>query len=598
MENDSEFEIKNFVIDENDKRPYFQSGDNKNTGSRNIREKNINDKVKIEIDEGYERREEERKFVQTSLIMRKRLKRIIIVVTILATLSAAAIFIFNILKEQRENSGQNEEITQRRNVILTVDDNTLLIRSGWSEDKDIAYRAYFGEKSYYGFDVRDIIIIDRNTQRTQMPKKGEKFVDLNGSISPLTFKTPQDQTVGLKSGWQYGVKINCQSHSLTQNNIGCVYSDAASREYTVVKIVDENSFIVYPSSDSLSSNSYDFELPSSYLYLVSGNGVRNLKIESEKEMTLAPAFSNVSCVFSANEEQIDPNNFEYMLCDKFQVNINFDVPNIISKLKVLEKNVGDNTNDTIIEKNTEDLYMNVSYVFTFTENGACTLNQSITSKSNLSIHSLSALKLPVFKVEDSNRLYVPNSNTFNFVKAANEDGTSFYRSSWSDAANPPHRFYSFKDDELTRGLCVGYCNDKSDTKTASRSALINNAAYFDMKKGYITPFLISQDKSFANDSKFEFISYIIPFEKNTNGFKDEELTAICWYFVGDDIYLMIDAHKAIDKDISLPEYMDLMKIQKIDVSDNITIEQTTVNDGKIHVKTSGNYSYAVMKLTK
>ena len=80
---------------------------------------------------------------------------------------------------------------------------------------------------------------------------------------------------------------------------------------------------------------------------------------------------------------------------------------------------------------------------------------------------------------------------------------------------------------------------------------------------------------------------------------DEDLTAVGWYWLGDDIILMIDSHKAVNKEITLPDYMNNMQIQLLDKTNSVIFEQTQISECKLRYNTGGNAKdYLVIQLSK
>ena len=98
---------------------------------------------------------------------------------------------------------------------------------------------------------------------------------------------------------------------------------------------------------------------------------------------------------------------------------------------------------------------------------------------------------------------------------------------------------------------------------------------------------------------------------------DEDLTAVSWYWLDgnefnyetrqydnynyddDAIILMIDSHKAVDKDIFLPAYMNGMQIEVLDKTGSVECVQTHISDRKLRYNTNGSTKdYLVVKLSK
>ena len=71
------------------------------------------------------------------------------------------------------------------------------------------------------------------------------------------------------------------------------------------------------------------------------------------------------------------------------------------------------------------------------------------------------------------------------------------------------------------------------------------------------------------------------------------------FLLGDDIVLMLDSHKAVNKDIFLPAYMNGMQIEVLDKTGSVECVQTHISDRKLRYNTNGSpKDYLVVKLSK
>ncbi|MBQ6625154.1 MAG: hypothetical protein IIX39_04990, partial [Clostridia bacterium] len=116
------------------------------------------------------------------------------------------------------------------------------------------------------------------------------------------------------------------------------------------------------------------------------------------------------------------------------------------------------------------------------------------------------------------------------------------------------------------------------------------------KKSCISPRLVSKETIFTQNTSYKFVSYIIPIENKTNNFNDEDISSLCWYWYNDDIYLMIDSQKKIDKNIVLPEYMTDMRIENLDVY-GAEITQPKLKENSLNIKTNSDKGYAVIRVS-
>jgi hypothetical protein len=79
--------------------------------------------------------------------------------------------------------------------------------------------------------------------------------------------------------------------------------------------------------------------------------------------------------------------------------------------------------------------------------------------------------------------------------------------------------------------------------------------------------------------------------------RDADLTAMCWYEIGDEIVLMIDTHKAVEKDIALPDEMADSTMEVHDSSASCDLSKLALNDNWLHLHFDG-YGYLVLRLKK
>jgi hypothetical protein len=60
---------------------------------------------------------------------------------------------------------------------------------------------------------------------------------------------------------------------------------------------------------------------------------------------------------------------------------------------------------------------------------------------------------------------------------------------------------------------------------------------------------------------------------------------------------MIDTHKPVDKEITLPKYMNDMRIEILDKTESVACNQTYLFNRKVRF-TSDGYGYLVLRLYK
>ena len=567
-----------------------------------ITKKKIDDKINIEIDENYPIHEEEFEndnYVSVSVVIRRFFKMFLITFVVIAVLVAGVVYLYNLRYGEKEEETTTVSENEERDVVLTWSDSELIIRSQFNDSQDIAYRAFFGKKAKYGFELYDMVLLSNLTQRSKTPENTEKFADLRNSVNLFSYEGDTSATP-TKDNWSFGTNINVEKHSLTSKDIGSIFKDRNSNEYIVVRITDEDNFVVYPHFESLSDDAYSFKLPLSPLTLVSGESTKKrigFYTNNLKQVNIALSGKESECKIVANGKQIDTTVVEdYVQCSSVKVKITYDIPNIDSCLKNLVKNAGKNNNDSLFTSSNQK-YITVNFEYCFTRNGACTLQQEIYCYRDVKINSLNTITLPIYKNNDKSFVYIPGAKSFSKVASMPENDTQLTSKSWTQENKSPYRFYTFSDEKLSKGMCVGFNCFVESAKDVKVSDMQESVCLLDSEKGCISPQLISKNTVLNKNTNYKFVSYIIPVQNKSNTFNDEDLSSLCWYWHDDEIYLMIDSNKKIDKNIVLPEYMIGKRIEVLDIM-NVQINQTRLNENSLKIKTDSDNAYVVLRLSK
>lgn len=564
----------------------------------NITQKDVDGEFKIEIDNSVNTYQPPRKFVQTSLRLRNRVKYMFVVLVIIATVIAGAMILYDtLLNNQSYGSGSGE--FKEKNIAVAFSDSQMSVRCDWSSSESIAYLAKINSSSSLGFELEKVVLCSRDDQRNEIPKNIDMIADLSKSVSLMSLRAPNPETIGINNGWDGAVRLYSKAHNLKLTDIGSVFSDSSKRKFTIVRIPDANNIIVHPSSADYSNASYKFALPSSKsLDFVSGKStIKKLNFSGAERAELYPFFNNSTLEITADSNSVDISKPGSILCADFSVKSSFDVLNVVPTLKYLETNAGKNNNETFHSDALTDKLMRVSYSYTFSQNGSCSVKTEIESKTDVRFLSVSGMSIPMPKLNNCGYVYIPNASDYNAFGVPVRNNDDLIPDKWSDKNIAPYRFFAFSNAELTKGVCMGFRPDDPESESTRKDTL-GSAARLDFDNGLIMPYVISKDTVVNKGGKLEFVNFIVPFEKKTNDSSDSDLNSVCWYWVNDDIYLMIDAHKAVSKDIILPSYMDDMKLTPVDLSESANVDAGKVNEGIVDIEITSKYGYAVLKLTQ
>ncbi|MBQ7580463.1 MAG: hypothetical protein IJU39_04035 [Clostridia bacterium] len=562
-----------------------------------ITEKNVDDSLKIEIDNNQQDFVAPREVNRTSNDLRNKLKYILVVLVIIITVIAGAMIIYDTLVNNQRPDAENVSVLGK-NLVVTYSGDKLSVRSDWSNSESLLYIANTSSK--LGFEIEKVCLCDRSVPRSDIPEQNELLADLSKSISTVTFAAPQSETVGINNGLDYAVNVSSKSHSLKAEDIGSVLKDSKNRKYTIIKILNNDNFIVYPSSSDYSNAKYKFELPApGNLTFLSGNKKnKSIRFEKSERALLYPYFNNVSCEMTADSQKLDVSQPGDILCSNFKVEVSFDVPNVVSCLKFVENNVGKNNNDSFCSGSVKNICMTLKYVYSFTQNGACSVSLSVEAKGDVTLKNITGITLPVAKDKESGSVYIPGTADFSALGSTIKETLNLTENTWENSSEPPYRFSVFIGDKNIKGISAGFCPAAYNSSLESRKALVSGAGKIDHDNSTVTLYALSKDTVLKSGDKLQFVSYIIPFEKNTDNFLSNDLSTCGWYQVGDDVYFTFDTHRQIDKKIMLPSFMEKMDADSVDVSNGIKVELNDVDKGYIQLKSSSNYGYAVIKLSQ
>jgi hypothetical protein len=137
---------------------------------------------------------------------------------------------------------------------------------------------------------------------------------------------------------------------------------------------------------------------------------------------------------------------------------------------------------------------------------------------------------------------------------------------------------------------VGYCPEYGTARFDRRTTQLTSAAfYYSSYKMY--PKLINGG-TLSDGDRIEAVLYRIMSSK-----VHPDLTVVNWYWVNQDMYLFVAAHKDVDTYLELPIYMDGFFVSIIEISEGAVIPTQIVAGSRIRVKMMGESNYVILKLT-
>ena len=260
-------------------------------------------------------------------------------------------------------------------------------------------------------------------------------------------------------------------------------------------------------------------------------------------------------------------------------------------LKYLEKNVGRNDNESCHDEDITEAYIRFNRTIRFSRNGSFTIYQENTAQKDLDKFYSFGVISGTFS--NPTYMYVPASENLATPTVRPNQGEAF------NVLGDPllvRDYYQLTDPHGTKAMGIGYYPFFGIATDAVRQEMVNPGDSQGNKVGQFShisknyPPLIRADVLRAGES-FSYIGYHTPTIPI-----DDDFFVVNWYFVGDEVMLLINADKAVaEKTVALPEYLDGMRVEVTQKSDSFTVSSTAI-DGGVTVSTTGA-GYAILRLT-
>jgi hypothetical protein len=166
----------------------------------------------------------------------------------------------------------------------------------------------------------------------------------------------------------------------------------------------------------------------------------------------------------------------------------------------------------------------------------------------------------------------------------------FRPETWEDANYPPDRYYQYSDVNCTKGMCLGSNTEIGNGKPELRKETNDAGFIYTTKKVY--PYLMSVGGNVDAGYQLSCVSYRVPLRAY-----DADVPSVGWYYVGDDIYLLLDVQKSVSKYIALPEKMIGRKVTPVKEFGTIRVFPDFVGSNGIKVSVT-DYGSGIYKLTR
>ena len=409
--------------------------------------------------------------------------------------------------------------------------------------------------------------------------------EAHDDICPLNI---QGTYIGANHGFNCVEAVTSSSHGKTESDIGSVWLDSSDRTYCLVKVPDENTlrFVMFNDA-SMSNGKMGYGNPSGTLIHSHGAmHTRDVIIENRQSSQLWQCFNHYSMKLSVDGKECDLQKDGVLYGDKIAIETQYDMIYVPAMLQYLMANAGNHTNESQHSEDIHESYMRHCFRYEFHRNGSVSTYCSFRINKDMELGYIGLVQS--MTVADAPYTYVPDTT---YDDLTIQDSTmihNFGKATWHSQEKAPYRYYQFADTSCSKGMALAYDRTIGLGKNEERLKRLEHAGkYYTSRKQY--PAFISGGTLQAGEIIEGFAARMPLYQY------DDDLTAACWYWVGDDIILMIDAHRAVNKALDLPEYMEGKHIDILDKTHSCTCDQSVITDRKLRFQMDG-YGYLVARL--
>lgn len=410
------------------------------------------------------------------------------------------------------------------------------------------------------------------------------FKGLSDDLCPVNF----DGTyIGANHGYNCLDRVTTGSHDKTIVDIGSIWT-CNNKKYVLVRIVDATTldFVMF-NDTNMSTGIFGYGNPSGTMTHVSGaTNTSNVTVTSNSATQLRRGINNYSIKMLIDGKEQEFTNGVYS-GNSVEILTQYNTIYVPATLQYLMDNVGNNTNESLYSDDITDSYLTLYVDYKFNINGSISTYSSFYINKDMSLGYFGLVQSG--SISNTSVLYIPDT-VYDTPTVQNATTFSFKPETWRKSDKVPYRYYQYSDDTLNKGIAMIYDRSIGYGDNTKRLTQITHAGqFYTTEKMY--PALISGGTLKAGRF-IDGMAVRVPLYKH-----DPDFTAMGWYWVNDDIILMFDTHKSINKDVMLPDYMNNMRIEVLDKTDSVTMEQTYIFNVKLRFQCT-DYGYAVLRLYK
>lgn len=502
----------------------------------------------------------------------------------------------------------NQRVTDLENKLsetggasrLLIEGDTAYISSPFSDTRELVKKMVIRRPRSYSSNPNANFLVsylinkdaDLRTELLRIKDEGDDITPafVNGSY------------ISGNHGWNHPWILTVSAgHNKTLKDVGSLYSDVAGDRFVIMRIASPTQLIICSLNLATDGFTYNFKRPTTALTYVSGgdNTDPMSTYTTAGISNLWPSLSQAS-LSTFVDGNLVTGNFDGK-CDKFDIHESvdiYDLPSILDKL-VANRPAGGYTSDVYYNEIGADKLFRMSLVYSFDSDGATVVIESMKDYKKF-VHQWNGV-IQIIALTTGN-LYIPKSlpisdgtksydfrqiSNWSVAPASNLNLTTAY---WENPLSPPDRSVMFNNNII---LNSGYILDKG--QGVDRKSRIDDS-FFLATSRKLYPRFISIPFNMENNDFYSGMAFRIYTNPANN---PVGRTNYSFFQRNDEVYMWMDYHGSIIDHIKMKDKWSGMKINVIEKSNNIKIQDSIVSDSITVISTAEPTAsgYLVLKLT-
>ncbi len=446
-----------------------------------------------------------------------------------------------------------------------------------------------------------------------------------GASNPLANQLDDAPPMFYNSTWiggNHGASIaklcTATAHGKTQADIGSLWDGPYTKNYTIARIVDANTLLIFSEKGAASLNTDAYwgqEVTTltgvAFPHISGATNNATFTVASSSTAQITPVLSRRSVVMKINGSAVGTTDAVYS-CTSFTIEENYSIVNPPLLFDWLRANVGTLTNNWT-PSDSVGVDSTVFNNWAFQCNGCVVNRQTLTFPKSVTFGYAGAQQAlaPYYSGKVLSG-YVPGcssitvgANTYDLTAMANlatiPADVPLNSASWLDAKKPPNRMAEIVSSAgvIEFGLVLGYSPVNGISAKGLRPSKIDTAGFFGANSRKIYSKDITGAAAFASaivpvDSTWKCTAYRHVYNIAA---KAPDASVATWFEDGPFVVVIIDFHKMSTLTLlQIPVNFDGWFAQFVD-SSNVKMLSPVVNGGYLAVACSATYGFAEILLT-